>query len=90
MGQPNPRDGEAAELEPLKYREDLINARMGARRWTNEVLADKAGVGVNQVSAVRNGAPNIRLQTLHAICRALDLTLRDVFEPKPEESEVAA
>jgi DNA-binding Xre family transcriptional regulator len=87
MGQHNPQEADTVEIEPLKYRDDLIRAQIAAKQWNSEKVAELAGVGLNQVSAVRNGAPNIRLQTLHAICRALGLTLHDVFEPKPEEKE---
>jgi transcriptional regulator with XRE-family HTH domain len=84
-----PKDGQPSEMKALEYREDLINAAMGAQRLTNQELAKKAGVGVNQVSAVRNGATNVRLETLYAIVKALDLTLRDVFQPKAEPAEAS-
>jgi transcriptional regulator with XRE-family HTH domain len=60
------------------YRIDLINAAMGARRLTNEVVAEKAGVGVTTVSRIRNGDPKVGYLTLKKVVEAVGLTVAEV------------
>jgi transcriptional regulator with XRE-family HTH domain len=84
MGHGNSESGKAVETLPEKYRDDLIRGAMAAQKISVDELAKMAGIGKNQVVAVRNGSLNIRLQTLYAIVDALGLTLKQVFEPKPE------
>jgi len=60
------------------YRTDLINAAMGARRLTNERVAEKAGVGVATVSRVRNGDPNVIYMTLKKVVEAIGLTISEI------------
>lgn len=62
------------------YRTDLINAAMGARRLTNEVVAEKAGVGVTTVSRIRNGDPKVGYMTLKKVVEAVGLTMAEVSE----------
>jgi transcriptional regulator with XRE-family HTH domain len=62
------------------YRIDLINAAMGARRLTNEVVAEKAGVGVTTVSRIRNGDPKVGYLTLKKVVEAVGLTVAEVSE----------
>jgi transcriptional regulator with XRE-family HTH domain len=62
------------------YRIDLINAAMGARRLTNEVVAEKAGVGVATVSRIRNGDPKVGYLTLKKVVEAVGLTVAEVSE----------
>lgn len=64
------------------YRIDLINSAMGARRLTNERVAEKAGIGVTTVSRVRNGDPNVMYITLKKVVEALGLTIAEVSAPK--------
>jgi transcriptional regulator with XRE-family HTH domain len=64
------------------YRTDLINAAMGARRLTNESVAEKAQVGVATVSRVRNGDPSVGYMTLKKIVEAIGLTVAEVSAPK--------
>ena len=63
------------------YRIDLINAAMGARRLTNERVAEKAGIGVATVSRVRNGDPNVGYMTLKKVVEAVGLTVAEVSTP---------
>lgn len=77
------------------YRTDLINGAMGAQRLTNEKVAEKAGLAVRTVSAVRNGDPSVRLPTLKAIADALGLSMEALFTPQSglaeaQEEEPAA
>ena len=64
------------------YRIDLINAAMGARRLTNEGVAEKAGVGVATVSRVRNGDPSVGYMTLKKVIEAVGLTVAEVSRSK--------
>ena len=68
------------------YRADLIRAAMASKEppWTNEILADKAGLSMGTISAIRNGSPSVQLGSLIAIATALGLTLQELFEPKAE------
>ena len=53
---------------------------MGARRLTNEVVAEKAGVGVTTVSRIRNGDPKVGYMTLKKVVEAVGLTVAEVSE----------
>jgi transcriptional regulator with XRE-family HTH domain len=64
------------------YRIDLINAAMGARRLTNERVAEKASIGVTTVSRVRNGDSTIGYMTLKKVVEAIGLTMAEVSVPK--------
>ena len=66
--------------ENQPYRTDLINAAMGARRLTNKVVAEKAGVGVVTVSKIRNGDPNVGYMTLMKVVETLGLTMAEVAQ----------
>ncbi|MCP9496712.1 MAG: helix-turn-helix transcriptional regulator [Pyrinomonadaceae bacterium MAG19_C2-C3] len=72
------------------YRTDLINAAMGARRMTAEELAKRTGLGMTVISAVRNGKPNPKIDTLKRIADALDLQLADLFTHDAAQEPVAA
>ncbi len=71
------------------YRTDLINAAMGARRMTAEVLAEKTGIGLTTISAIRNGHSNPTTTTLLKIADALGLSMQELFTPKTEEEQSA-
>ena len=90
MGHNDSQGGKTAKIEPVFYRTDLINGAMGAQRLTNQDVADRAGIGVNTVSAIRNGSPTVGLPTLKAVLDALGLTLVQVFEPAPEATQKVA
>lgn len=64
------------------YRSDLINGAMGAQRLTNETVAKTAGVNIKVVSAVRNGAPNVMLESLIAVVTAVGLTMEEIFQER--------
>lgn len=72
-------------MEAITYRDDLIRGAIAARQLTTEKLAEQTGLAPATISAIRNGSPNVKLQTLHTLVEALGLTLHEVFEPKPEE-----
>ena len=70
------------------YRIDLINAAMGARRLTNRIVAERAGVGVMTVSKIRNGNPSVGYLTLKKVVEVLGLTLAEISELEPVGSKV--
>ena len=47
---------------------------------TNEVVAEKAGVGVTTVSRIRNGDPKVGYLTLKKVVEAVGLTVAEVSE----------
>ena len=53
---------------------------MGARRLTNEAVAEKAGVGVTTVSRIRNGDPKVGYMTLKKVVEAVGLTVAEVSD----------
>lgn len=65
------------------YRTDLINGAIGAQRLTNDEVAEKAGVTPKVVSAIRNGARNIMLESLIAVVvKGLELTMEEIFSER--------
>lgn len=68
----------------LPYRIDLINAAMGARRLTNAMVAERAGVGVATVSRIRNGDARVGYLTLKKVVEAVGLTVAEVAESRAE------
>jgi len=60
------------------YRTDLINAAIGAKRDTNETVANRANVSVPTVSKIRNGDPKVGYLTLRAVVEAVGLTMAEV------------
>lgn len=73
-------------MEKLLYRADKIRAAQAVRQWTNQQLAEAAGVSVPTVSNVRRGVP-VKIQFLNKVITALGLSLHDVTEPMPEAAE---
>ncbi|RZK42718.1 MAG: XRE family transcriptional regulator [Pedobacter sp.] len=67
--------------------QELINA-LGSRikalrkdkQLSMEKLAELAGIDYRQVSYLEHGKTNATISTLHSICKALDMTLSDLFD----------
>ena len=74
--------GQQSTKNSAPYRTDLINAAMGARRLTNKVVAEKAGVGVMTVSRIRNGDANVGYMMLKRVVEVLGLTVAEVSDPQ--------
>ena len=55
---------------------------MGARRLTNKIVAEKAGVGVMTVSKIRNGDASVGYMTLKKVVEALGLSIADISEKR--------
>jgi len=51
-----------------------VRAARHARGWTQEDLAEEAGLAVVQISRIERGAREIRLTTLLRLLSALDVT----------------
>lgn len=80
MTEETPRKRDAVKVPA--YRMDVINGAMGAQRLTNEAVAEKAGVTPKVVSAIRNGAQNVMLESLVVVVQAIGLTMEEVFREK--------
>jgi XRE family transcriptional regulator, aerobic/anaerobic benzoate catabolism transcriptional regulator len=61
----------------------VLGSRLRKRRkslsWTQQELADKAGVSLRFLAQLEAGKGNISVQRLADICRELELSLSDVF-----------
>lgn len=76
---------------PLKaYRSDLIKGAMAAQEVTREKLAEKTKLSPDTLSRIRNGEVHITLIHLMTVADALGLSMKDLFEPKPEAEPIAA
>jgi transcriptional regulator with XRE-family HTH domain len=51
-----------------------------ARRWTQEELADKAGLHRSYLSRIERARANVRINKLDALARALDAAIVDLFK----------
>jgi DNA-binding Xre family transcriptional regulator len=65
------------------YRKEKIRGKQAELGLTNDELAARAEVGVNTVSAIRNGK-SVTTDNLEKVINALGLHPAEVFEPKPE------
>lgn len=72
------------------YRADLIRAAQGAKKLTNEALAELSGLNVNTISSIRRGKEHVEVPTLEKVANALGLSMQQLFEPKSEAESVAA
>lgn len=50
------------------------------RRWTQEVLAEKAQVSGRYVQFVEGGTQNLTIETLATLANALRVPVRDLFD----------
>lgn len=50
-----------------------------AKGWTQETLADEAGLHRAYIGQVERGEKNIGLQNLEKIANALEITIKDLF-----------
>jgi transcriptional regulator with XRE-family HTH domain len=69
------------------YRDDKIRGKQAELGLSVDEVAERAGVNVNTVSAVRNGK-SVKAETLEKVASALGLTMAEVFEPRPEAEAV--
>lgn len=60
---------------------ETIRRRRKARGWSQQALADAAGISQNYVSDIERGKRTGTLDILQAIATALDLTLDELRQP---------
>jgi len=64
-----------------------IDVILAKRKMSVTTLAEKVGITMANISILKNGrAKAIRLETLDAICRALDCQPGDILEHKSPHS----
>jgi transcriptional regulator with XRE-family HTH domain len=66
-----------------KYRNDKIRGKQAELDLTVDQLAMRAGVSDRTVSAIRKGMP-VSSTSLERVVEALQMTMVEVYEPKPE------
>ena len=58
-----------------------LDVMMAKRKMSLNELSDKVGITLSNLSILKNGkAKAVRLETLEAICKALDCEPGDIFE----------
>ena len=58
---------------------DNIRLLRAKKKFSQEAIAELAGIGQNQISAIENGLANPNLETLIKIANALDIPLSELF-----------
>jgi transcriptional regulator with XRE-family HTH domain len=66
------------------YRNDLLRAEKGRRQWTNERIAEEAGVSVPTVRSVLNGDSRVIFESIEKVAEALGISMRELFTPMAE------
>jgi len=61
-------------VEPKKRVGANIRAQRERRRWTQERLADEAGLSLREVGRAERGARDLRISTVAKFARALGVT----------------
>jgi transcriptional regulator with XRE-family HTH domain len=76
-----------SDIQHKPYRTDLIKAKMAVSepRITQESLAESAGVSRTTVIALINGSPGVSYRSIKAVADALDISMAELFTPKPEQ-----
>ncbi|MCG3088470.1 helix-turn-helix domain-containing protein [Sporosarcina cyprini] len=65
-----------------------IDVMLAKRKMSVTELSEKVGITMANLSILKNGkAKAIRLQTLEAICKALDCQPGDLLEYQPDEGD---
>lgn len=62
-----------------KFGRQLRNLRK-AKGWSQEKLAQEAGLHRTYVGAVERGERNISLQNIHRLAQALGITVKELFD----------
>lgn len=64
-----------------------LDVMMAKRKMSLNELSEKVGITLANLSILKNNkAKAIRFSTLDAICRALDCSVEDIIEYKPDDS----
>jgi len=65
-----------------------LDVMMAKRKMSLNELSDKVGITLSNLSILKNGkAKAIRLETLDAICKALQCQPGDILEYRDDESD---
>ena len=59
---------------------DRIRQLRTERKWTQQMLADHAGIGQDHLSELERGKKEIGIRVLEKIAEALDVRLKQFFE----------
>jgi len=63
-----------------------IDVMLAKRKMSVTELSERVGISLANISILKNGrAKAVRLETLNAICRALDCQPGDILEYLPDE-----
>lgn len=57
-----------------------IRAARTAKGWTQEELAEKAGISPTHVSVIERAGNSVKLETFVSICCALDVSADDILQ----------
>lgn len=57
-----------------------IRAARTAKRWTQEELAEKAGISPTHVSVIERAGNSVKLETFVSICCALGMSADDILQ----------
>ncbi|MCA1557640.1 MAG: hypothetical protein LC731_03765 [Acidobacteria bacterium] len=66
------------------YRNDKIRGKQAEKGWSNDHLANEAGVNIGTVKAIRQGKP-VRTKSLEKVAEALELPMPEVYAPREVE-----
>lgn len=62
-----------------------LDVMMARRKMSLNELSERVGITLSNLSILKNGkAKAVRLETLEAICKALDCQPGDILEYQPE------
>lgn len=63
-----------------------LDVMMAKRKMSLNELSEKVGITLSNLSILKNGkAKAVRIETLNAICKALDCQPGDILEYREEE-----
>ena len=66
-----------------------LDVMMAKRKISLNELSERVGITLANLSILKNNrAKAIRFSTLDAICRALDCTVGDLIEYRPDEEDL--
>lgn len=71
----------------MGYRNDLLKGSKAERDMSVEKIADQSGVSKNTVSKILNGALNVTMQNVLAVCSAVEFPPHRLFEQKQESQQ---
>ena len=66
-----------------------VKTRRESRAWSQEILAEKAGVSKNTISDIETGQKFVRAETLISLAKALETAVYELLKPddvKPDNN----